>query len=73
MVWRKELFQLLQKKSIRKKKEKKKTEVKGILIVFQGDQWMLSSSSLFIRGSGANKSDSSIYTTFKQQTLMETM
>lgn len=72
MVWRKELFQLLQKKSIRKKKEKK-TEVKGILIVFQGDQWMLSSSSLFIRGSGANKSDSSIYTTFKQQTLMETM
>lgn len=46
---------------------------KGILIVFQGDQLLSSSSSLFIRGSGANKSDSSIYTTFKQQTRMETM
>lgn len=29
MVWRKELFQLLQKKSIRKKKEKKKLKLKG--------------------------------------------
>lgn len=29
MVWRKELFQLLQKKSIRNKKEKKKQKLKG--------------------------------------------
>lgn len=29
MVWRKELFQLLQKKSIRKKKREKKQKLKG--------------------------------------------